>query len=182
MLRLRIPDQELWDPIKERFIDVKGGTLELEHSLESISKWETKWHIPFHDDRKEKTYEQNIDYIRCMTLNEGVNPDVYYYLTEENIKAIDTYINDANTATWFNDKGKPKRARKDIITAEIVYYWMTVYNIPESYQRWHFNKLMTLLRVAAEKNNESANTKRTDNAAQRRALIAARRKRYGTRG
>lgn len=182
MLRLQIPDQELWDPIKERFIDVKGVTLELEHSLESISKWESKWHIPFHDDRKEKTYEQNIDYIRCMTLNQDVDPNVYYYLTDENVKKIHDYINDTSTATWFNDSNKPKRARRDVITAEIVYYWMSLYNIPESYQRWHFNKLMTLLRVAAEKSSEGASNKKVDNAAQRRALIAARRKRYGTRG
>lgn len=182
MLRLQIPEQELWDPIKERFIDVKGCVLELEHSLESISKWESKWHVPFHSD-KEKTYEQNIDYIRCMTLNgEDVDQDVYYHLTEQNVKDILDYITDSNTATWFNDANRQKRFSRDVVTAEIVYYWMAIYNIPESYQRWHFNKLMTLLRVSAEKNNESMSHKNKDTAAQRRALIAARRKRYHTRG
>ena len=78
----------MWDPVSEHFITVKGGEIELEHSLQSVSKWETKWHIPFHDDRKEKTYEQNLDYIRCMTLTPNVNPEIYKYLTEENMKQI----------------------------------------------------------------------------------------------
>lgn len=184
MLRLRIPDQELWDPISEHFITVKGGTLELEHSLEAVSKWESKWHIPFHDPNKEKTYEQNIDYIRCMTLTPNVNPDVYNFLTEDNVKSIMDYISDAATATWINDSGN-KRGKREVITAELIYYYMTVYNIPESYQRWHLNKLLMLLRVAAEKNNESYGKKGKPSpnlAAQRRALNAARRKKYGTRG
>lgn len=181
MLRLTIPDQELWNPVTEKFVDVKGCTIELEHSLASISKWESKWHIPFHDS-KEKSYEQNIDYIRCMTLNDVNDDNVYNYLTEDNVKAIADYIKDSSTATWFSDS-KQKRPNREVVTAEIVYYWMTVYNIPESYQFWHFNKLMTLLRVSAEKNNEGmSKNKHTNSAAQRHALIAARRKRYKTRG
>jgi hypothetical protein len=82
----------LWDPVSEHFITVKGGEIELEHSLQSVSKWETKWHIPFHDDRKEKTYEQNLDYIRCMTLTPNVNPEIYKYLTEENMDYLTEII------------------------------------------------------------------------------------------
>ena len=107
--------------------------MELEHSLESISKWESKWHIPFHDDRKEKTIEQNIDYIRCMCLTDGVDPNVFNYLTEQNVKDVSDYINDSFTATWFNNDSVKKTGKKEIVTAEIIYYWMTVYNIPESY-------------------------------------------------
>lgn len=184
MLLLRIPDQELWDPISERFITVQGGTLKLEHSLESVSKWESKWHIPFHDPNKEKTYEQNIDYIRCMTLTPDVNPNVYNYLTEENVKEIMDYISDAATATWINDAGNKRGGRRQVVTAELIYYWMTVYNIPEEYQHWHLNKLLMLLRVASEKNSESYGKKSKGGmtGAQRRALNAARRKQYGTRG
>ena len=117
-----------------------------------------------------------------MTLNKVDDENVYNYLTEDNVKAIADYIKDSNTATWFSDS-KQKRSNRDVVTAEIVYYWMTVYNIPESYQFWHFNKLMTLLRVSAEKNNEGmSKNKNTNSAAQRHALIAARRKRYKTRG
>lgn len=150
----------------------------------SVSKWETKWHIPFHDDRKEKSLEQNIDYIRCMTLTPNVDPNVYNYLTQQNVKDIMDYIGDSATATWFNDAGAKKTGKREIITAEIIYYWMTAYNIPESYQTWHLNKLMTLLRVCAEKNNPDKNKKNASGqlAAQRRALNAARRKKYRTRG
>ena len=183
MLHLRIPDQELWDPIKEKFVKVTGCELDLEHSLESVSKWESKWHIPFHDDRKPKTLEQNIDYVRTMCLTPAVDPNVFNYLTEQNVNDILEYINDSSTATWFNDSVLRRTGKRETITAEIIYYWMTVYNIPESYQTWHLNKLMTLLRVCAEKNNTDKKKSKNGNlAAQRRALNAARKKQYHTRG
>ncbi len=157
--------------------------MDLEHSLESVSKWESKWHIPFHDDRKQKTFEQNIDYVRCMCLTKNVDPGVFNYLTDKNVNDIIAYIGDSSTATWFNDAANRKTGKREIITAEIIYYWMTVYNIPESYQTWHLNKLMTLLRVCAEKNNPDKKKVKSGNlAAQRRALNAARRKQYHTRG
>lgn len=162
---------------------MKGCEVDLEHSLDSVSKWESKWHIPFHDDRKEKTFEQNIDYIRCMCVTPNVNPSVFNYMTEDNIKQISDYIGDSATATWFTDTGK-RGGKREIVTAEIIYYWMTAYNIPESYQYWHLNKLMTLLRVCAEKSNPDKKKKMSSGnlAAQRRALNAARRKQYHTRG
>lgn len=182
MLHLLIPDQDFWDPITERFISVKGATVDLEHSLASISKWESKWHVPFHNERNKKTLEQNVDYVRCMCLTE-VDPNVFNYLTEKNVKDILDYIGDSYTATWFNENARKRVGRKEIITAEIIYYWMSVYNIPESYQGWHLNKLMTLLRVCAEKNNPDSKKVSSGNlAAQRRALNAARRKKYRTRG
>lgn len=182
MLLLKIPDQDLWDPIKEKFVAVKGAYVELEHSLASVSKWESRWHIPFHDDRKKKTLEQNIDYIRCMCLTD-TDPEVFNYLTEQNVKDIMDYIGDSATATWFSNVGSKKTGKKEIITAEIIYYWMTVYNIPESYQTWHLNKLMTLLRVCAEKNNPDKNKMNSSQlAAQRRALNAARKAKYHSKG
>lgn len=183
MLHLRIPDRDFWDPIQEHFIHVQGCEVDLEHSLDAISKWESKWHIPFHDDRKEKTLEQNLDYVRCMCLTPNIDPEIFRYISEENAKEISEYIGDKATATWFNDTTR-RSGKREIITAEIIYYWMTAYNIPESYQYWHLNKLMTLLRVCAEKNSTDKNKKipKTNMAAQRRALNAARRKKYNTRG
>ena len=181
MLRLRIPDQDLWDPVKEKFISVNGVTVDLEHSLASVSKWESKWHIPFHDERKEKTYEQNVDYVSCMCLTD-IDPEVFKYLTEQNVKDIMDYIGDSATATWFSDAANRKTGKKEIVTAEIIYYWMTVYNVPESYQFWHLNKLMTLLRVCAEKSKPDKKANGRDLAAQRRALNAARKKKYHTKG
>lgn len=183
MLHLLIPERDLWDPVREIFIHVDEVSIDLEHSLAAVSKWEAKWHIPFHDDRKEKTFEQNIDYIRCMCLTENVDPNLFYCITEENVKEIMDYIGDSNTATWFNDTNKRRTGKREIITAEIIYYWMTTYNIPSEYEHWHLNKLMTLLRVCAEKNNpDKKKTKGVDMAAQRRALNAARRQKYKTRG
>lgn len=182
MLHLRIPERDLWNPVTERFIHVEDTELDLEHSLFSVSKWESKWHIPFHDDRKEKTVEQNIDYIRQMCLTPNVDPNIFYCITEQNAKEITEYIGDTNTATWFNDLAKRKTGKKEIITAEIIYYWMTVYNVPESCQYWHLNRLMTFLRVCAEKSNPDKKKHGIDQAAQRRALNAARRQKYKTRG
>jgi len=182
LLHLRIPERDLWDPIIERFIHVDSVEIDLEHSLFSVSKWESKWHIPFHDDRKDKTTEQNVDYIRQMCLTPNVDPNAFYCITEQNAKDIMDYIGDTNTATWFNDSAKRKTGKKEIITAEIIYYWMTVYNVPESCQYWHLNRLMTFLRVCAEKSNPDKKKRGVDQAAQRRALNAARRQRYKTRG
>lgn len=183
MLHLIIPKRELWDPIREKFISVNETEIDLEHSLFSVSKWESKWHVPFHDDRKQKTAEQNIDYVRCMCITDGVDPEVFNYLSEQNVKDILDYIGDSNTATWFSDAQNRRSGKKEIITAEIIYYWMTVYNVPDTYQMWHLNKLMTLLRVCAEKNNpDKKKTNSGQLAAQRRALVAARRKKYHTKG
>ena len=181
MLRLLIPKREYWDPIREKFITIPEVKVELEHSLNALSKWESKWHIPFHSD-KPKTNEQNIDYVRCMCLDANVDPNVFNYLTEQNVNDISDYIQDSSTATWFSET--KKTGRKDVITAEIIYYWMTVYNIPSEYEYWHLNKLLTLLRVCAEKNNTDANGKKMNKmtASQRQKLNAARKKKYHTRG
>ena len=109
----------MWDPIKEKFISVKGAAVDLEHSLASVSKWESKWHVPFHDERKQKTLEQNVDYIRCMCLTD-TDPEVFNYLTEQNVKEIMDYIGDSATATWFNNAANKKTGKREIITAEII--------------------------------------------------------------
>ena len=118
-----------------------------------------------------------------MCLTDDIDPNVFNYLTEQNVKDVMSYIEDSATATWFNDTANKRRGKKEIITAEIIYYWMTAYNIPENYQFWHLNKLMTLLRVCAEKNNvDNKKTNSSQLAAQRRALNAARKSKYHTRG
>lgn len=116
-----------------------------------------------------------------MTVTENVDPDLYMCLTEKNIQEVVDYISDPATATWFSNNVR-KSGKKEIVTAEVIYYWMTSYNIPESYQHWHLNKLMTLLRVAAEKNNPDKSKNKVSSAAQRRALNAARKKKFNTRG
>ena len=152
MLQITIPDLELWDEDNEQFVKIKGTTLQLEHSLVSISKWESKWHKSYLNT-KEKTVEETIDYIRCMTITQNVNPLIYLNLPDEQIQKIIDYIEDPMTATTINDiRKEDKRKKPEIITSELIYYWMTALNIPPEYQKWHINRLITLIRVCEIKN------------------------------
>lgn len=149
MLKITIPDRKYWDEAHEVFIDVKGATICLEHSLVSISKWETKWKKPFLGTQR--TREETIDYIRCMTISQNVNPDIYQYIDNKIIREVNAYINDTMTATWFTEqKNKPQVAKK--ITNELIYYWMISCGIPFECQKWHLNRLLTLIRVCELKN------------------------------
>lgn len=175
MLTVTIPDYEGFDQTKQEFITVKGTTLQLEHSLISLKKWEQKWHVPFL--QQDKTHEQLIDYIRCMTINPGIDPKVYYIIPNEIMKQITDYINDPMTATWFNDNntiGAQKNA-KEVVTAEIIYYWMITLNVPVEFQKWHLSQLLTLIRVINVKNTPAKKMNQKEWASQRAALNAARR-------
>lgn len=177
---ITIPSQELFIP-PDRFIYTKETKIKIEHSLVAIAKWEAKWHVPFLDDKVEKTNEMMIDYIRCMTISQNVDPDIYNYIPEEVFKEINDYIDDPMTATWFNDEGNKSRNR-EVITSEIVYYWMIAQNIPPEYDKWHFNRLMTLIRVCGEKNKDPKKMSKRDVLSRNKALNAARRKARGSKG
>lgn len=182
MLELKIDKMEFFDEEKEEFIEVEPLVLKLEHSLISLSKWESKWHVPFINN-KNKTPEQVVDYIRCMTLNKKeIDPLVYMYLSSENIDKINSYIDDSMTATWFNENKKISRSRQNI-TSELIYYWMCAYNIPFSCEKWHINRLLTLIRICNEK-EEGSNKKmsKREIMAQNRSINAARRKRLHSKG
>ena len=172
MLYIKVPPAELWDEANEVFISVKEQTLQLEHSLVSLSKWESKWCVPFFS-KKEKTYEQTIDYIRCMTLTQNVKPEVYMCLTESNIDEINTYIEAPMTATTFYEEGN--KTNRETITAELIYYWMIAMNIPFECQKWHINRLLTLIRVCSIKNQPPKKMSKGE-ALRRQAELNARRK------
>lgn len=180
MLRITIPPFELFDSASNQFIQVKGQTLQLEHSLVSLSKWEAKWHKPFLS-KEDKTNEEIIDYIRCMTITQNVDPMVYAGLTNSIMDEISAYINDSNTATWFKDEHKAGRSR-EIITSEVIYWWMIALNIPPEYQKWHLNRLLTLIRVCNEKNNPPKKMSRKELARQNRSLNEARKRALNTHG
>jgi len=189
MLTIEVPGKEDWDAVREEFICRKAATLVLEHSLLSLSKWESKWHVPFLTEKTGLTPEQMQDYVRCMTLNKGVPDDVYARLTEENCTAIYTYINDPMTATWFREDEKEKaagpRSRKStgsVPTSEVLYYDMVELGIPFECEKWHLNRLLTLIRVCEEKHKPAKKVSRNERNAQRRALNAKRKKALGTRG
>ena len=145
MLEITIPSMDFFDESKEEFITTKEQVLKLEHSLVSISKWESKWKVPFLD-KKEKTREQMIDYIKYMTLTQNVDPLIYEYLPEKALREIKDYIDDPMTASWFSDDDT-KQHNHQIITSELIYYWMIQLNVPVEFQKWHLNRLMTLIRT-----------------------------------
>lgn len=180
MLRILVPGDEQWNEAKNEFIYSKDQVLDLEHSLISLSKWESKWCKPFLSD-KEKTQEETVDYVRCMTLTPNVDPNVYYHLSNENIEEIKKYIAAPMTATWFPNEKKGRNTGEQV-TAELIYYWMIALNIPQEYQKWHLNRLMTLIKVCSIKNQPSKKMSRKDIASQNAALNAARRKRFSTKG
>lgn len=181
MLQIAIPlGEEYYNEKTNEFVYPKVQILQLEHSLVSLSKWESKWCKPFLS--KEKTSEkETVDYIKCMTLTQNVPPEVYDYLTDDNIREVTEYINAPKTATTFSDDKNAKPSR-EIVTAEIIYYWMIALNIPFECQKWHLNKLLTLIKVCTIKNSPPKKMSQKDAMSQQRALNAARRKKLNTRG
>jgi len=180
MLKIIVPGVEMFDDRSQEFVTEGDVTLELEHSLVSLSKWESKHEKPFLG-KVEKTSEEVIDYIRCMILTPNVSEEVISKLTEKNITEINEYIDSKMTATWFSDApGTPKT--RDVITAELIYYWMVVFQIPFECERWHLNRLFTLIRVCNVKQAKPKKMSRSELAARNRELNAQRKAQLGTSG
>jgi len=180
MLTITVPEWEDWDPVKQMFVSGKATVLTMEHSLLSLSKWESVFHKSFLNN-KNITAEEMLAYIRFMTLTKDVDPAVYLHLTSENMKTIDDYINDPMTATTFSGKNNKKPSKK-IITNELIYWWMVSLGIPFECQKWHLNRLMTLIRVANIKSQPSKKMNKKEQGAQARSLNAMRRARSGSKG
>lgn len=180
MLTIEVPSRELFDERSNKFFTLKGRTIQLEHSLVSLSKWEAKWKKPFLS-QKQMTKSQFTDYVKCMTITQNVDPLVYMCLSEKNIADISAYINDQMTATTFNNEDK-RGGKREVITAELIYYWMIALNIPIECQKWHLNRLLTLIRVCNIKNQPPKKVSKKDILRRNRALNNARKKQLNTRG
>ena len=181
MLRLIVPlGVEQWDEKKEEFIEPKTMTLQLEHSLLSLSKWESKWCKPFLS-QNDLTVEETLDYIKCMVISKNVNPEVFDHFTKDNVKAVIDYINAPMTATTFSKESNGK-TNKEIVTSELIYYWMIAYNIPSEYQKWHLNRLLTLIRVCGIKNAPPKKMGKGEIMRNNAALNAARRAKLHSKG
>ena len=180
MLEIEVPAVELWDERTNEFVTRDAQNLKLEHSLVSLSKWESKWCKPFLSD-SERTDEEMIDYVKCMTITQNVDPETYNYLSEDNFKAIREYINAPMTATTFSNE-KNSRKSREIITNEIIYYWMVTMGIPPEYQKWHLNRLLTLIKVCSIKNDKPKKQSKKDIMSRNASLNAARRKQLNSRG
>ena len=145
MLQIVIPSSERWDESREEFVYGKEQRIQLEHSLVSISKWESKWHKAFLG-KKEKTEQEVLDYIRCMTVTPKVDPSVYQRLSHSNINAVTDYINDQISATYINSPDD-ESIGSETITSELIYYWMISFRIPAEFEKWHLNRLLKLIKI-----------------------------------
>lgn len=182
MLTIKIPETEFYDEVTNRFGIIPAQELRLEHSLLSISKWESKWHKPYLDTTTyEKTNEMNLDYIKCMTITQNVSDMVYSCLTPENINEIAEYISNPMTATWFSDESN-SRTSSEVVTSELIYYWMTASGVPFSCEKWHINRLLTLIKICSIKNGKPRKMSQKETAARYKALNTARRAKLGSKG
>lgn len=186
MLTLIIPPREYTIETPEGevlFKKTNGGTLLLEHSLISLSKWESKYKKPFLNSEEQKTREESLYYIKCMTLKPPSDENIYDILSDSDIMKVNEYIDDSMTATWFSeDKRTNRRRNREIITSELIYYWMVALNIPFEVQKWHVNRLITLIRICEIKQRDPKKMKKGEVLARNRELNAARRKRMGSKG
>ena len=182
MLTLIVPiSPEGWDEAKQEFVEPKTQILQLEHSLISLSKWESKWHKPFYSN-KNMTVEETLDYIKCMTLTKNVSSDLYDHITRENINDVMAYIGDPMTATTFAKDSKMAGSR-EVITSELIYYWMIASNIPfDPCEKWHLNRLITLIRVCGVKNTPPKKRSKRDIMSRNAALNASRRRQMNSKG
>lgn len=179
MLQLTIPAKEFFDEETSMFVTTKEQTLTFEHSLISVSKWEARWHIPFFK-KEDKTEEEMVDYIRCMCVNHNVESKTFLCLSPEQIRQISDYINDPMTATTFSNM--QRKANREIITSEIIYYWMSTFNIPYECEKWHINRLLTLIQVCSIKNEPPKKMSKRDAMSRNAALNRARRAKHGSKG
>lgn len=180
MLRLAIGKNEFFNEETSSFVSSEGTVLELEHSLVSLSKWESKYEKPFLGS-EDKTGEQVLDYVRMMIIGDEPPPEVFSRITEDQVDQINVYINAKMSATWFNEK-KKSTPNREVITAEIIYYWMISLGIPFECQDWHLNRLLTLIKVCNYKNAPSKPMSKSEAARQQRELNEQRRSQMGTKG
>lgn len=171
-----------WDANKEVFINIPQQKIQLAHSLLSVSDWEAKWKKPFLQDGK--TEEEIIDYIRCMTINHNVDQRIYRYIPNSILKEIMDYIDDPMTATWFSTESEKdlRVGKRSVITSEVIYYWMVELGIPFECEKWHLNRLITLIRVINEKRKDPKKVDKKSLMRRNKALNEARKAKYRTRG
>ncbi len=188
MLQIEVPETEYFDESTSTFGKIPRKVLHLEHSLLSISKWESKWHKPYlgspniKPEKQQKTDEEIFDYIRCMSIDKDVDPNTFRFIPPKEVDRIREYINDPMTATWFSNRPDQKRGSREIVTSEVIYYWMIALNIPFECQKWHLNRLLTLIRVCNLKQQPPKKMSKSAISKQNAAINAARRSRMGTKG
>lgn len=182
-LHLTVPEQEYYDEKTNAFLNLKEQSIRLKHSLISISKWEAKYKKQFLNINRKKTTEETIDYIRFMTITQNVDPTFYNRLSNTQIKMVNSYISEPMYGTIINEQNNKRGLYNKPVSAEEIYYWMIEYNIPPEYAKWHFSRLLMLIKVCGiKKTAASKNGKKNSNRPDYRALNNARKKKHHTRG
>ena len=180
MLKIIVPGNDFFDDSIQEFVTVGDLVVELEHSLVSLSKWESIYEKPFLAPG-EKSSEEILGYIKTMLINPEIPSDVFSRLSEDNLSKINEYIDAKMTATWFSEQ-RGQLKSQEIITSELIYYWMITFQIPIMCENWHLNRLFTLIRICNIKNAAPKKMSRSETAARNRELNAQNRARLGTKG
>lgn len=182
MLELHLPETEFFDRANSKIIRVPEVTLHLKHSLLTLSKWETIWEIPFLGEGK-KTTEQLYSYVNIMAGGD-LDELTLSRLTSEHYEKLNAYLSSKQSATWFSESPNQRRSTQTV-TSELIYFWMTTYNIPFECENWPFPRLMNLIRIASIKNDPDAGKKKRNKSqmlSERAMLNKKRREQYGTTG
>lgn len=180
MLTIIIPGKEYFDEEKSEFITTNDTCITLEHSLISISKWESKWHKAFLG-KKEKTEQEIIDYVRCMTITTKVDPTVYQRLSQKNINEITDYINNQMSATYINSQDDGSEGN-ETVTSELIYYWMISFHIPAEFEKWHLNRLLKLIKICQTKTIPAKKLSQKEIMERNIAINEKRKKEFNTKG
>lgn len=182
MLSIFIKGKEQYNEATGEFVNTVDTVLNLEHSLISISKWEAKWHKPFLSRYDKKTMDETLDYVRCMTINKNVDESIYTAIDGSDIAKINSYIENPMTATRLPDIGKKSGGNSEIITSELIYYWMLEYKIPIECEKWHLNRLLTLVKVCEFKNTPAKKMSKTEIMNRNKVLNEQRKQQLQTKG
>lgn len=180
MLKLIIEGDEVFNEETAEFSTVDDAVVYLEHSLISLSKWEAKYQEPFLSST-DKTHEQIMDYIQFMIFSPGESSEIVSGLSKKNIEEIQAYIDSPQSATTFGEM-PDRKSRGEVITSELIYYWLVAYNIPFECQSWHLNRLLALIRICNIKNGKQKKMSRNEIAQRNRDLNAKRKAALGTTG
>lgn len=182
MLKIIIAGEESFDEENQMFVFLDEPVcLVLEHSLLSLSKWESEFEKPFLS-ADQKTPEETNAYIKAMILTPDYPEDIILKLTKKNQTEINDYIGSNYSATTFGKAQAVKRGRPEVITSELIYYWMVSYNVPFECEEWHLNRLFNLLQVCNIKNSKQKKMPKREAAAMQRDLNAKRKAELGTSG
>jgi hypothetical protein len=176
MLEIDVATEESYDEDRSKFVVTDSYRVQLEHSLVSASKWEARWEKAFLG-KEDKTQEETLSYVKLMILNDNLPPGVFQKLVENHLEQVQTYISAPMTATKLRNDPNSAQSR-ETITTELIYYWMISLNVPVQFERWHLNRLITLIRVINFKNSP----KKKMSAAERKALNRQRLAKHKTRG